>query len=69
MSGILDDKGYAKVDGVPSDKKYMVEFGEDPVEWVPPPLENIKPNDAEKEKMQVELKKLEQEYYKNGGRK
>ena len=69
MSGILDDKGYAKVDGVPSDKKYMVEFGEDPVEWVPPPLENIKPNDAEKEKMQVELKKLEQEHYKNGGSK
>ncbi|ENX42865.1 DUF2345 domain-containing protein [Acinetobacter sp. NIPH 2100] len=67
LSGILDDKGYAKVEGVPMDKKYMVEFGEDPVEWVPPPLENIKPNNVEKEKMQAELKKLEQEYYKNGG--
>ena len=67
LSGVLDDKGYAKVEGVPMDKKYMVEFGEDPVEWVPPPLENIKPNEAEKEKMQTQLKKLEQEYYKNGG--
>lgn len=67
LNGILDDKGYAKVDGVPEGKKYMVEFGEDPVEWIPPPLENIKPNDVEKAEMQTTLKKLELEYYRNGG--
>ena len=67
LKGNLDDNGYARVEGVPPDKKYYVEFGEDSQDWTPPPLENILPTEAEKEKMQTELKKLEQEYYKNGG--
>lgn len=46
-SGTVDGKGYALLQGVPN-LPYKVEFGEDPAEWVPPPLEKAPPQDYDK---------------------
>jgi type VI secretion system secreted protein VgrG len=40
LQGTLDADGFARIEGVPKGA-YIVEYGDDPAPWVPPPLDQL----------------------------